>query len=284
MLPNAADLRNFIEAAATGNITRAAQRLGMAQPSLSQSIGKLERALGVTLLMRGKSGVSPTRAGRRVLERSRELLGLWEQIRTEALGEEEEIQGLFVIGCHAAVAQYTLPLMLPPLLADHARLRWKLVHALSRRVVDLVVAREVDLGFAVNPVRHPDLVILPIGSDAFALWHAPRRRRSTALICDPELAQVQWLLPRLQRRGLVPAQLISSDSLDVTARLGAAGAGYVLLPGRVAEQHDTLERVDPTLPEFADQICIVYRADALQSRAGKLVVTAARGLRAALRE
>jgi DNA-binding transcriptional LysR family regulator len=273
MLPNATDLKNFIEAAAAGNITRAAQRLGMTQPTLSLSIQKLERTIGAPLLIRSKNGVHLTRAGTRVFARSRELLEVWERVQADAHEEQEEIQGLFSIGCHPSVAQYTLPHFLPKLLAEQKRLRFRLVHDLSRGILDLVVNREIDLGLVVNPVRHPDLVLRPLCKDSFSLWHSPSRRCSDALLCDPALNQVQWLLPRLTKQGVTYSQIIESSSLEVISSLAVAGAGYALLPDRVAllRKKEGLAKVDAKLPEYTDQVFLAYRVDCMNSAAGKFL-------------
>jgi DNA-binding transcriptional LysR family regulator len=274
MLPNAQDLKNFIEVATVKNVTRAAQRLGMTQPALSQSMQKLERTLGVTLLIRGKNGVDLTRAGKKVQDRSRELLGLWEEVRNEALDEEIEIQGQFTIGCHPSVAQYALPEFLPTVLADQTKLRFRLVHDLSRKVVDQVVEREVDVGIAVNPIQHPDLVILPLMTDSFSLWHSSKKRGSETLICDTALSQVQSLITKFAKQGLKFSQIIHSDNLEVIRSLGIAGAGYVLLPDRVAAsgKKEGLQKVNTQFPEFTDKVCLVYRADTLKSAAGKYLI------------
>ena len=65
------ELRYFIAVAEELNFTRAAARLGMAQPPLSAAIGKLERKLGVTLLERTSRRVTLTPAGAVLLEQGR---------------------------------------------------------------------------------------------------------------------------------------------------------------------------------------------------------------------
>jgi DNA-binding transcriptional LysR family regulator len=65
------ELRYFIAVAEELNFTRAAERLGMAQPPLSVAIGKLERKLGVTLLQRSSRRVTLTPAGATLLEQGR---------------------------------------------------------------------------------------------------------------------------------------------------------------------------------------------------------------------
>src|SRR5271154_2963699 len=64
-------IRRFIVVAEELNFTRAAARLGMAQPPLSAAIGKLERKLGVTLLERTSRRVTLTPAGAVLLEQGR---------------------------------------------------------------------------------------------------------------------------------------------------------------------------------------------------------------------
>ncbi len=64
-------LRYFVTVAEEGQITRAASKLRIAQPVLSQSIAQLERQLGVTLLERNPRGVSPTAAGEAFLAKAR---------------------------------------------------------------------------------------------------------------------------------------------------------------------------------------------------------------------
>jgi DNA-binding transcriptional LysR family regulator len=65
------ELRYFIAVAEELNFTRAAERLGIAQPPLSTAIGKLERKLGVTLLDRTSRRVTLTPAGATLLEQGR---------------------------------------------------------------------------------------------------------------------------------------------------------------------------------------------------------------------
>ena len=66
-------LRYFIAIVEAGSVSRAAERLRVAQPALSQHVRAMEAALGLPLLIRNPRGVLPTEAGLRLLEQAREI-------------------------------------------------------------------------------------------------------------------------------------------------------------------------------------------------------------------
>ena len=113
MLPNFNDIRYFLEVTETKNISRAAERLGITQPSLSSAIKRLEDALSVKLLTRGRLGVQTTKAGDELVQRGRILLLNWEQIKLDINRMDTAVSGQYVVGCHPAVAIYSLPLFSP---------------------------------------------------------------------------------------------------------------------------------------------------------------------------
>jgi DNA-binding transcriptional LysR family regulator len=69
-------LRYLVAVADAGTFTRAAERLFVAQPTLSQQIGRLEQIVGTPLLHRGRDGVQPTPAGAVLLDAARDVLSL----------------------------------------------------------------------------------------------------------------------------------------------------------------------------------------------------------------
>lgn len=72
-------LRAFLAVAEEGSLSAAALRLGVAQPSLSQRIGRLETALGGQLLIRSARGVATTALGRRLADHARAILTIVDQ-------------------------------------------------------------------------------------------------------------------------------------------------------------------------------------------------------------
>ena len=81
--PSMSELHAFVAALRLGSFTRAAERLCVTQGAISRAIARLESHFGQALLIRSPSGISPTAAGRRLLEGSADALDVIEQISRE---------------------------------------------------------------------------------------------------------------------------------------------------------------------------------------------------------
>lgn len=274
-LPSPYDLQYFIEVAHALNISRAAERLGISQPSLSLAIKRLEDSLGAELLIRGKSGVQLTKTGQKFVAQARLILTEWENISKNALRGETQITGRFSIGCHQSVALYSLRGFLPALLATHKDLEISLSHGLSRQITDDVINFKTDFGIVVNPAQHPDLVLRTLAKDEVTLYTAAGRRNPDdgILICDPDLLQSQSLIKSLKKKGMTFSRTLTSSSLEVIAMLTAEGVGTGILPGRVAAR-DKNQKLTPVTgaPKYQDTICLAYRADCQKSAASKAII------------
>ena len=102
-------LRYFVAVAEERHFGRAAERLHMAQPPLSQQIRQLEAELGLTLLSRTTRRVDLTPAGAAYLERAREILGAVDAAAHEAASIASGRRGRLLIGCVGSATYSLLP-------------------------------------------------------------------------------------------------------------------------------------------------------------------------------
>jgi len=267
MLPSSADLTYFLEVSQAGNLTLAANRLGISQPSLTLAMQRLEQSVGTTLLIRGRQGVKLTKAGERLLSETRQLMSRWEELKGRTLSAMNEVRGRFTLGCHPSVARYSLPLFLPALLAQHSDLEVTLHHELSRAITQKVLELELDLGVVVNPIPHPDLVMKSVAKDVVTLWRAKRLLNEDILITDPSLMQTQALMAKLKRQGMKFQRTIESSNLEVIASLTACGAGVGIIPARVAQAEGRGLQAIAAAPVFQDEIFLIYRVENKNLRA-----------------
>lgn len=100
-------LRQFLTVARVGNITHAAQELGLSQPALSRSIQRMEDELGRPLLERLPRSVTLTDAGTLFQSRAHEVLGLLDDTRAQLADDGET--GRLRIGAIPTIAPYFLP-------------------------------------------------------------------------------------------------------------------------------------------------------------------------------
>src|SRR5688572_24846665 len=106
MLPSPAELTYFLEVATVLNLSRASERLGISQPSLSLAIKRLEETLGANVFIRHKNGVSLTQAGKQLLRHTRQLLHDWETTKSRALASKLSVEGSITLGCAPSIAIY----------------------------------------------------------------------------------------------------------------------------------------------------------------------------------
>jgi DNA-binding transcriptional LysR family regulator len=195
----------------------------------------------------------------------------WREVEGEIASGRNELRGQFRVGCHASVAAYVLPGLFARLTEHAPGIGLELVHDFSRKITEQIVAYEVELGFVVNPFRHPDLVLKKVGEDRVEFWKKkgaeslPKR-----IFADPQLKQVQTLLEKTQRSEFKGWPVIPTGSLEVARELAAQGHGVAILPARVAKL--AAVRLIPYrsgLPSFHDEIYVAYRKEVLASVAGR---------------
>ena len=91
-------LKYFVTVAREGNISRAAESLHIAQPSLSKQLIELENELGKQLFIRGKRKISLTDNGNLLLKRAEEIIVLFDKTKQELSCKEEAVSGKISIG------------------------------------------------------------------------------------------------------------------------------------------------------------------------------------------
>lgn len=274
------DLLYFLEVSKTLNFSRAAERIGISQPSLSMAIRRLENIIGAKLFIRHQKGVTITKSGAQLLAHAKQLLQYWDVVKSKTLAASQNVEGSFTIGSHPSLALVYFSGFLPKLLKKHTKLEVNLKLDLSRKIVDQVMDLTLDLGIVANPIKHPNLIIQKLFDDEVAFWcneelHPVNDLSSgeAIIICDPELLQTQWLLNRLQKKGLTYTRMLSCNNLEVIAELTLTGCGVGILPGTVAMHQKKLQRAPHTMT-YADEICLVYRPENKQIVAIQEIVLA----------
>ena len=266
MIPSPTDLTYFTETANHLNLSQAAKKLNISQPSLTLAIQRLEEIIGTPLLIRHKRGVTLTKAGQQLLAHTREMQDHWNKIKVNTLACANSIQGMVTIGCHPSVAIFSLPRFLPKLMAAYPNINVQLKHDMSRKITDQIINLTIDIGITVNPEKHPDLVIKHLADDKIALWRGKMKYDTqdlssdhAVIICDTDLAQTQAILKTMKKNGMHYKRMIPSNNLEVIANLTQHGAGIGILPGNIAKLYHLVQIENS--PHYEDEICLLYRGE-----------------------
>ncbi|WP_426958891.1 LysR substrate-binding domain-containing protein [Muricoccus radiodurans] len=267
-------LEVFVRVVETGSITAAAERLGTAKSSVSETVRALEERLGLRLLERGARNVRPTEAGAVLYRRARHLLDEEEAARREvqALGSAPAGR-LRVAAPESFVAGHLIP-GLPRFLDDHPAVEVDFVEAAG---VVRLVEDGFDLAIRVAEAPAPGLVVRRLATSRVVIVAAPAYLdRHGAPSVPGEVAGHRCIgfspLPwrdtwRLGADTVPVRPVLLTDNAGTLRAAAIAGIGLAAIPDwAVAEDlaAGRLRRVLPDVETPASGIFAVYPTHRLQ--------------------
>jgi DNA-binding transcriptional LysR family regulator len=189
-------LRYFVAVAEELHFGRAAARLHMAQPPLSQAIRRLEDEIGCRLLARTSRSVALTPAGTAFLERARRTLRNVESDVQEARSIGQGQLGLLNVGFVGSAMLSTLPSILSRYVAAYPGVQLALHESFTSRVIDGLVAGDVDAGIVRDAEPDDGLIATPMLSEPFvAVLPAGHPQAGRASMSVAALAGTPFVLP-----------------------------------------------------------------------------------------
>jgi len=222
-------LTAFITVAEELHFGRAAKRLQMAQPPLSQQIRRLEKELGVQLFERNTRSVRLTSAGESFLEPARTVLQNLNLARLAAKAAGRGEYGRVSVGFAGASSHETLPRLTRAIRASHPGIELALEGQTYANIAASRVADgSLDLGFVRLPVTPPGIVTRVIGEEELLC----------ALPLDHQLAQNQTIpIAALAEEPFVSFPAHSGSSLRDAAVRTCEAVGFT--PRVVQEAPDS---------------------------------------------
>ncbi|MFD1418669.1 LysR family transcriptional regulator [Companilactobacillus keshanensis] len=146
-------LRYFIAVAREENITRAAAKLNITQPTLSRQLKQLEEELGVKLFERNKHKVTLTNDGLLLRRRAQEIISLSEKTKNEVSHSNEELSGEIAIGSGELRSVDTLSKMIKSFQELHPDVSFNIFSGNSESIKDLMSQGLLELGLLMEPVQ-----------------------------------------------------------------------------------------------------------------------------------
>jgi DNA-binding transcriptional LysR family regulator len=155
--PDLASLDLFVSVVELGSVSRAAAAHGIAQPSASSRLKRLERRLDLKLLDRGPSGSTPTNAGVIVAGWAEAILRAAHALDAGLSAYQAEQSGRLRIAASFTIAEYLLPQWLERFSREHPGDSLALEVANSTTVLERLRLGQADLGFIETPLEVVDM-------------------------------------------------------------------------------------------------------------------------------
>lgn len=243
-------LEQFLAVADEGHIGRAAQRLSMTQPPLTQAIQRLERAVGVMLFDRTARGVELTAAGRSFRADAERLSAAQRAAVRRAQRVAAGLHGDVDLGFVVSLAFRFLPNLMRAGAGALPDLTLHLAQMRTMGLLDAVRSGGLDLGFARGPIQHADGLLVTEVEREQALVVLPRHHRLAHepsvrladLRDEPLVVPSQRSLPAISARihaalrdaGVEPRIVAETDELSAMMSYPIAGLAAAVVPEQVA--------------------------------------------------
>lgn len=237
-------LRYFIHIAEFGSFTKAADYLDVAQPLLSRQIRRLETTLGKSLLIRTGRGVTLNDSGKILLQYSREIMSLMEQVYEELI--QGNLAGNISIDIPPTLARIlSVPLtkLFREILPDAKLI---ITEAMTSAIEERITTGRLDMGLLYNSNRPQDLELQVLATENLYLI-APTTypiKKSTALSLQ-EIEKIPLILPsypntfrkliefEMAKAGLKPNVILEMNSINTIIELIVEGLGCGILSEKI---------------------------------------------------
>lgn len=152
-----------------GSFTKAARHLGLSQSTVSGHVADLERRLGMRLVGRERTGVTPTGAGQALLRPAREALRGERNARMAAAELRGVLSGTLTLGASTIPAVYLAPRFVQAFRKRHEGITIDVVTGDSSEIVDYVHSGDVDVGVVGRRPRQGGLQSARVATDQLVL-------------------------------------------------------------------------------------------------------------------
>ncbi|MDI1312176.1 LysR family transcriptional regulator [Prosthecobacter sp.] len=269
----------FIEIARQRSFTRAAGRLNMAQPALSQQMKNLEAELGTPLFNRGRKEMQLTAAGKAFLPRAEGLLIQAEAAKAIVSDVAQLRGGKLSIAAIPSVSACLLPQVIQRFSKQHSQVALQLIEESSERVADCVESGLADIGFLQLPASKSAFKAQPLITEPFVLLvaktHGLARQKTVQL---QQLSGESFIfykgrardtaLEACRKAGFEPHIVCESGELGTVRALVAAGLGLAIVPRLAAGNLPaSILTVAIREPKMQRQIAAVWQKGSVLSHA-----------------
>lgn len=223
------------------NITKAAEELHLAQPSVSVAVRELEEYYGICLFERLGRRIVPTELGKEFYGYALHIVSLFDEMEQKI--RNWDALGVIRIGASITIGTHILPMLLKQYQALYPELRAEVTIEKSAVIEQHILENKIDIGLIENQPEHPDINALPFMEDYMQAIVAPDHPLAGySQVTLEQLAQYPFLMREKGSAGreildscfaleqITVHPLWESASTQAIVRGVAEGLGVAVLP------------------------------------------------------
>ena len=280
----------FCTIVAEGQITKAAAKLHMAQPPLSQQLKQLENELGVILFERKGRKLLLTDSGKALYENSQKLLSDLEDIKMKVKEINEGIRGKLSIGVSKTCFSY-LPERIQFFRAEYPEVLFHIIEGDTAQICDLLIDRSIEVAITRFPIDHENFAVKTFKNEPYVLIIPKTWRHLLPDEYKITLKDVQqlplMLLHRIHGTGqyeiitkafkdqqLNPHIILECPDVSILFLLANSEIGATIVPQGAIKNisHDNLHVVEITDANIHSESGIVWLKDRHLSKCTQLFI------------
>lgn len=231
------DLQLLVVLAQESNMRKAAERLFVSQPALSQRLQNIEKQWGTKMFIRTQKGLLLTASGEIVIKFANEMLEKQERVQDEIRGLDTEVHGTLKIACASIVGQNWLPKVLKEFVNTYPNAKISLITGWSSEILKALYEGEVHIGITRGGTEWKGSK-LHLFKDSLYLVDKEIRQIEEVLETDRPFIQFKsdsnyyqeiqdWWHRQFQT---VPRRTIVVDQIETCKQMTYNGIGYAILP------------------------------------------------------
>jgi LysR family transcriptional regulator, hydrogen peroxide-inducible genes activator len=282
-----------VQIAKEHNFSRAAEKLHIAQPSLSQQLSKLEKEIGVLLFHRNTNSVELTHAGALFIDKAQQILSMVDGLRQEMEDISQMKKGRLIVGSMPITGATILPLVLPVFQKRYPQIEVTLIEETSANLEGLTASGETDISLLMLPLQQEKLVYQTIYEEEIVLTVPPKHplaSRKPNIIDVSELASEPFIALKkgqglrkmthelCDEAGFTPNVVFESSNMETVLSLVAAGMGIAFVPSMISQR--TFSDLSPVNLHLTSRptrtLVIAYRKERYLSKAAEAFISTIR--------
>ena len=274
-----ADLRSF---------SKTAEKHILSQSAISQQLAQLELAHKCQLINRKKRPIELTKAGQLLYQASKDILDRYEQLRNELRTLQKSSVSKINIAAIFSIGMHTLPDYIKKFMVGYPDVNVHVEYFSARRIYELVLAGDVDIGLVAVPKRDKRLDVYDFEDEPLVLVCNPNHPLAKESQIDIHRLQFErfiafekdvptraWIDSILERYNIVVRPVMEFDNIETIKRAIEIKSGISIMPQTAILQEissGTIKAIPFSNENFIRPTGIIVRKDKIFGQAGRYLI------------